>query len=83
MQVDMSHIMIVDTEDVEKAVPAIYQRVVTATKKQAETEKQRTTRPAVREKEIIREVIYKMKCPYCDKLYNEVLDVCPHCGGKR
>ena len=39
----------------------------------------------VREKEIIREkeVIIKVKCPYCGKLYNETFDVCPHCGGKR
>jgi hypothetical protein len=38
-----------------------------------------------REKEIIREkeVIIKVKCPYCGKLYNETFDVCPHCGGKR
>ena len=83
-QVGMSHSLIFDVEDVEKVVPAIYQRVVVAAKKQAETEKQLSmTEPVVREKEIIREVIYKVKCPYCGKLYNEVLDVCPHCGGKR
>jgi hypothetical protein len=35
--------------------------------------------------EIIREkiVIVKVRCPYCGKLYDEALDVCPHCGGKR
>jgi hypothetical protein len=85
-QVGMNHNVIFDVENVEKVVPAIYQRVVNATRKQAETEKQRSvTEPVVREKEIIREkeVIYKVKCPYCGKLYNEVLDVCPHCGGKR
>jgi hypothetical protein len=45
----------------------------------AEGEKQ------VKEKEIIREkeVIVKIKCPYCGKLYNETFDACPHCGGKR
>lgn len=39
----------------------------------------------VREKEIIREkeVIAKVKCPYCQGLYNETLDKCPRCGGKR
>jgi len=38
-----------------------------------------------KEKEIIREkeVIVKIRCPYCGKLYDETLDVCPHCGGKR
>ena len=48
------------------------------------------TEPTVKEsavgvKEIIREkeVIIKVRCSYCGKLYNEVLDVCPHCGGKR
>lgn len=43
--------------------------------------------PIVREKEttIIREkeTTYKVTCPYCGKLYDEVFDVCPHCGGKR
>ena len=55
-------------------------------KNQIETEKQQPiVREIVREKEVIKEkeVIYKVKCPYCGKLYNEVLDVCPHCGGKR
>jgi len=35
--------------------------------------------------EIIREkvVIIKIRCPYCGKLYDETLDECPHCGGKR
>jgi len=39
----------------------------------------------VREKEIIREkeVIVKVKCPYCQRLYNEVLEECPRCGAKR
>ena len=38
-----------------------------------------------RAKEIIREkeVIIKIRCPYCDKLYDETLDKCPYCGGKR
>lgn len=40
---------------------------------------------AIKEKEIIREreVIIKMRCPYCNNLYDETLDKCPHCGGTR
>jgi DNA-directed RNA polymerase subunit RPC12/RpoP len=36
-------------------------------------------------KEIIKEsqVIVKVRCPYCANLYDEALDRCPHCGGKR
>jgi hypothetical protein len=36
-------------------------------------------------KEIIRmkEVIVKIRCPYCQSLYDETLDVCPRCGAKR
>jgi len=39
----------------------------------------------VKTTEIIREkvVIVKVRCPYCGKLYDETLDVCPHCSGKR
>jgi hypothetical protein len=38
----------------------------------------------VREKEIIREkeVIVKIRCPYCHRLYDETLNSCPHCGGR-
>lgn len=46
----------------------------------------RAVRPhQVREKEIIREkeVIVKVRCPHCHRLYNETLDECPHCGAKR
>jgi hypothetical protein len=34
-------------------------------------------------KEIIKEiqVVVKVRCPYCLKLYDETLDKCPHCGG--
>jgi Zn finger protein HypA/HybF involved in hydrogenase expression len=40
---------------------------------------------AVTEKEIVREkeVIVKIRCPYCHGLYDELLDECPHCGAKR
>jgi len=36
----------------------------------------------VKEREIIRENI-KIRCPYCNNLYDERYDNCPHCGGKR
>ena len=36
-------------------------------------------------KEVVKEkeVIVKIRCPYCSHLYDETLDRCPHCGGKR
>jgi hypothetical protein len=38
-----------------------------------------------RAKEIVREkeVIIKIRCPYCGTLYDETLDKCTHCGAKR
>ena len=35
-------------------------------------------------KEIIKEkqVIVKIRCPYCKNLYEETCDKCPHCGGR-
>ena len=40
---------------------------------------------STKEKEIVTQtkVIVKVKCPYCQNLYDETLDKCPHCGGKR
>ena len=35
----------------------------------------------IREKEIIREIV-KIRCPYCNNLYDEKLDKCPYCGAK-
>jgi len=40
------------------------------------------TAPIVKEREIIREIV-KIRCPYCNNLYDEKYDKCPHCGGKR
>ncbi len=42
-----------------------------------------STTPTV--KEIIREkeVIVKVRCAYCNGLYDETLDACPSCGAKR
>jgi DNA-directed RNA polymerase subunit RPC12/RpoP len=38
--------------------------------------------PIVKEKEIIREIV-KIRCPYCGNLYDETLNECPNCGGKK
>jgi rubrerythrin len=35
----------------------------------------------IREKEIIREIV-KIRCPYCNNLYDEKLDKCPNCGAR-
>ena len=32
---------------------------------------------------IKKEVIVKIRCPYCGKLYDETIDICPHCGAGR
>jgi rubrerythrin len=39
----------------------------------------------LKEKEIIKEkeVVVKIRCSYCNNLYDETLDKCPHCGAKR
>ncbi len=41
--------------------------------------------PPIYQKEIIREkeVIIKIRCGYCQNLYDETWDHCPHCGAKR
>jgi hypothetical protein len=38
-----------------------------------------------RQKEVIKEkeVIVKIRCPYCHNLYDETFDKCPYCGGRR
>ena len=36
----------------------------------------------VKEREIVREIV-KIRCPYCNNLYDEKYDKCPYCGGKR
>jgi Zn ribbon nucleic-acid-binding protein len=43
-----------------------------------------TPTSTAKEKEIItkKEVIIKIRCPYCKNLYDETLDKCPRCGGK-
>ena len=39
----------------------------------------------IKEKEIIKskEVIIKIRCPYCKNLYNETMNECPNCGANR
>jgi hypothetical protein len=44
-----------------------------------ETDTETPTKEIIKEKE----VIVKLRCPYCNKLYNESEDLCPHCGAKR
>jgi hypothetical protein len=41
-------------------------------------------RKRIPEKEIIKEkeVIVKVRCSYCNRLYDETLDKCPNCGGQ-
>ncbi len=36
----------------------------------------------IKEREIIKEIV-KIRCPYCNNLYDEMEDKCPNCGGKR
>jgi len=36
----------------------------------------------IKEREIIKEIV-KIRCPYCNDLYNETEDKCPNCGGKK
>ena len=38
--------------------------------------------PVIKEREIIREIV-KIRCPYCNNVYDETNDKCPYCGGKR
>lgn len=40
------------------------------------------TKEVIREKEIIYEIV-KVRCPYCNTLYDATYDKCPYCGGKR
>jgi len=46
------------------------------------TEQQKEMPTMIREREIIKEIV-KIRCPYCNSLYDEKEDKCPNCGGKR
>jgi hypothetical protein len=66
-------------EPMERMFEEIKHRIGASDIMNAESEK------VAKEKEIIKEkeVIVKIRCSYCHNLYNETLDKCPHCGGKR
>lgn len=51
-------------------------------RKPRETQSTEEGTAVVKEREIIREIV-KIRCPYCNNLYDEKYDKCPHCGGKR
>jgi uncharacterized membrane protein len=40
------------------------------------------TQPTIKERERIREIV-KVRYPYCNNLYDETEDKCPHCGGTK
>jgi DNA-directed RNA polymerase subunit RPC12/RpoP len=79
----IEYIILVETGDTEKYglkgekhSPEFWQQMASQTKE---------TQPNAKEKEVIREtqIIIKIRCQYCGKLYDEALDVCPNCGAKR
>ncbi len=41
-----------------------------------------SSEPFVVQREVIREIV-KVRCPYCNQLYEEKLDTCPYCGAKK
>jgi len=45
-------------------------------------EQQEGTSTVIKEREIIREIV-KIRCPYCNNLYDETEDKCPNCGGRK
>jgi Zn finger protein HypA/HybF involved in hydrogenase expression len=76
-------ITLVEVSDVEKSAlkgeshsPEYWQKMALQTKEEEQ--------PNAKKNEVIveKEVI-KVRCPYCGELYDESLDACPNCGGKR
>ena len=45
-------------------------------------EQQEGAPTVIKEREIIREIV-KIRCPYCNNLYDETEDKCPNCGGRK
>jgi len=41
-----------------------------------------TIQNVIREREIIKEIV-KIRCQYCNNLYDETEEKCPHCGGTK
>lgn len=62
--------------------PEFWQHMALEGRKSVEPKKQ-APQETVKEREIIKEVIVKIRCPYCYKLYEETQDKCPHCGASR
>jgi len=60
------------------AVFTIIYRIV----KDRSPEQQERMPTVIREREIVKEIV-KIRCPYCNNLYDETIDKCPNCGGKR
>lgn len=95
VQADKEHTFMVSVWKTGGWVDAVEQAMHTAMQPPTPTPAQppietRTTpvvgeEKAVIEKEIVREkeVIVKIRCPYCHGVYDETLDECPHCGAKR
>ena len=65
----------------EKREPEFWQGM--ALKGRKSTQGKRIPPRMVKETEIVKEVIVKIRCPYCHKLYDESNDKCPHCGASR
>jgi len=64
-----------------KHPPEFWQQMALEGRKSIEPKKI-ASQETIKEKEIIKKVIVKIRCPYCQNLYDESLNKCPHCGGK-
>jgi hypothetical protein len=67
----------------EEHEPEFWQRMALLLKEKKSTQEKRVSPEMVKEKEIVKEVIVKIRCSYCHKLYDETCDECPHCGASR
>jgi hypothetical protein len=56
---------------------AINHSAMVAAVRETEAKNHTAVREIIKEKE----VIVKVRCSYCHKLYDETLDKCPNCGG--
>jgi Zn finger protein HypA/HybF involved in hydrogenase expression len=87
---EVESITLVETADPEKSAlkgvkhtPEFWRTMASQAKETPPIASQ--AQPIEKEKDVIveKEVIVKVKCPYCGGLYDEVLDTCPQCGAKR
>ena len=60
--------------------PEYWQRMALKGRKSIK-DREKLLTPIVKEKEIVKTVIVKIRCQYCRRLYDETLIECPHCGG--